>query len=127
MLIEHFAGSFPLWLSPEQVRVLPVSEKSNDYAQALRDKLVARGVRATVDLHNDRVQAKIKNAAGWKIPYSAIVGPRDEEAGAVNVRAFGIKDALGSIPLDEFVDGIADEIACKGSTRLVERFETAGV
>lgn len=127
VLIEHFAGSFPLWLSPEQVRVLPVSEKSNGYAQALRDKLVARGVRATVDLHNDRVQAKIKNAAGWKIPYSAIVGPRDEEAGAVNVRAFGIKDALGSIPLDEFVDGIADEIACKGSTRLVERFETAGV
>ncbi len=127
VLIEHFAGAFPLWLAPEQVRVLPVSEKSNDYAQALCDKLVARGVRATVDLHNDRVQAKIKHAAGMKIPYSAIVGPRDEEAGEVNVRAFGIKDALGSMPVDDFVDAIADEIACKGSERLTERFETAGV
>mgnify|MGYP002023658681 CR=1 FL=1 len=114
-------------MAPEQVRVLPVSEKSNDYAQALCDKLVARGVRATVDLHNDRVQAKIKHAAGMKIPYSAIVGPRDEEAGEVNVRAFGIKDALGSMPVDDFVDAIADEIACKGSERLTERFETAGV
>ena len=68
-----------------------------------------------------------KHAAGMKIPYSAIVGPRDEEAGEVNVRAFGIKDALGSMPVDDFVDAIADEIACKGSERLTERFETAGV
>jgi hypothetical protein len=57
-----------------------------------------------------------------KIPYSAVVGPRDEEAGA-----FGIKDALGSIPLDEFVEGVVAEIACKGSERLVERFEAAAV
>jgi threonyl-tRNA synthetase len=127
VLIEHFGGAFPLWLSPEQVRVLPVSEKSNDYAQALCDKLVARGVRATADLNNDRVQGKIKSAARMKIPYSAVVGPRDEEAGAVNVRAFGIKDALGSLPIDEFVEGIVEEIVCKGSTRLVERFEAAGV
>ncbi len=127
VLIEHFGGAFPLWLSPEQVRVLPVSEKSNEYAQALCDRLVARGVRATVDLNNDRVQAKIKSAARMKIPYSAVVGPRDEEAGAVNVRAFGINDALGSLPTDEFVEGVVAEIACKGSTRLVERFEAAGV
>lgn len=85
------------------------------------------GVRATADLNNDRVQAKIKSAARMKIPYSAVVGPRDEEAGAVNVRAFGIKDALGSLPIDEFVDGVVAEIGCKGSTRLVERFEAAGV
>ncbi len=127
VLIEHFAGAFPLWLAPEQVRVLPVSEKSNAYAQGVCDRLVARGVRATVDLHNDRVQAKIKHAAGLKIPYSVVVGPRDEEAGEVNIRAFGIKDALGSMPVDAFVDAVADEIACKGSTRLIERFETAEV
>lgn len=127
VLIEHFAGAFPLWLSPEQVRVLPVSEKSNDYAHAVCEKLLARGVRASVDMHNDRVQAKIKNAARMKIPYSAIVGPRDEEAGAVNVRAFGFAEALGSVPVDEFVDGIVSEIACKGSERLVARFEAAGV
>ncbi|MBZ0172284.1 MAG: hypothetical protein K8E66_07895 [Phycisphaerales bacterium] len=125
VLIEHFAGAFPLWLSPEQVRVLPVSEKSNEYALALCEKLKDRGVRATVDTHNDRVQAKIKHAAGMKIPYSAIVGPRDEEAGRVSVRAFGIKDALGSLPIDEFVEGVAAEIACKGAERLVERFEAS--
>ena len=127
VLNEHFAGSFPLWLAPEQVRVLPVSEKTNEYAQALCDRLVALGVRATVDTANDRVQGKIKSAARMKIPYSAIVGPRDEEAGAVAIRAFGIKEALGSLPLDEFVLGIAEEIACKGSERLVDRFEAAGV
>ncbi|HHN78357.1 MAG TPA: threonine--tRNA ligase [Phycisphaerales bacterium] len=125
VLIEHFAGAFPLWLAPEQVRVLPVSEKSNDYAHALQDKLAARGVRVTVDTHNDRVQAKIKHAAGMKIPYSAIVGPRDEEAGRVSVRAFGIKDALGSLPIDEFVEGVVAEIGCKGASRLIERFECA--
>ncbi|USN98434.1 MAG: threonine--tRNA ligase [Phycisphaeraceae bacterium] len=125
VLIEHFAGAFPLWLAPEQVRVLPVSEKSNDYAETVCARLKDRGVRVSVDTHNDRVQAKIKHAASMKIPYSAIVGPRDEAAGQVSVRAFGINDALGSIPVDEFVEGLVAEIACKGAERLVDRFEAA--
>jgi threonyl-tRNA synthetase len=77
VLIEHFAGAFPTWLSPEQVRVLPISEKTNDYAEgrhALRDWR-ARGL----DSGNDRIQAKVKVAADEKIPYMLIVGPRDAE------------------------------------------------
>jgi threonyl-tRNA synthetase len=122
VLIEHFAGAFPLWLAPEQVRVLPVSEKSNDYAEQVCRQLREAGVRASVDTHNDRVQAKIKHAAEMKIPYSAIVGPRDEEANQVSLRAFGINDALGSIPLDEFVAGLRREIESKSAERLADRF-----
>lgn len=125
VLIEHFAGAFPLWLAPEQVRILPVSEKSNDYALRLWEQLVAAGVRATVDTHNDRVQAKIKHAAGLKIPYSAIVGPRDEEAGQVSVRAFGINEALGSVPIDDFVDAVLREIRTRGADRLADRLTPA--
>ncbi len=125
VLIEHFAGAFPLWLAPEQVRVLPVSEKSNDYAERVCRQLRDAGVRASVDTHNDRVQAKIKHAAEMKIPYSAIVGPRDEEADQVSLRAFGINDALGSIPLDEFVAGLRREIDSKSAVRLADRFAVA--
>lgn len=125
VLIEHFAGAFPLWLAPEQVRILPVSEKTNDYAMQLWEQLTAAGVRATVDTHNDRVQAKIKHAAGLKIPYSAIVGPRDEEAGQVSVRAFGINEALGSIPIADFVNAVMCEIRTRGTDRLADRLTPA--
>src|SRR5262249_41203398 len=97
VLIEHFAGAFPTWLSPEQVRVLPTSEKSNDYAQAVLDKLRAipiahaSSVRATVDLGNDRIQGKIKVAADDKIPYMLVVGPRDAETSSVSVRVRGVQ------------------------------------
>jgi threonyl-tRNA synthetase len=111
VLIEHFAGAFPCWLNPEQVRVLPISEKSAAYADELLAALKARGVRATVDHSNDRVQAKIKVAAEEKIPYMAVVGPRDAENRVVSVRARGVEANLGEMPFDAFVDGIASEIA----------------
>ena len=109
VLIEHFAGAFPLWLSPEQVRVLPISEKSADYANELVRALKDRGVRATVDHANERVQAKIKVAAESKIPYMAVVGPRDAENRVVSVRARGIEANLGEIPFAAFVEGVARE------------------
>lgn len=109
VLIEHFAGAFPLWLSPEQVRVLPISEKSADYANELVRALKDRGVRASVDHANDRVQAKIKVAAESKIPYMAVVGPRDAENRVVSVRARGIEANLGEIPFAAFVEGVARE------------------
>jgi threonyl-tRNA synthetase len=126
VLIEHFNGSFPLWLSPEQVRVLPVSGKSDDYAKRVHAELKSIGVRAEIDLANDRVQGKIKNAAQWKVPYTVIVGPRDEEAGNVSLRAFGRNEALGTMPLGEFIAGIEAEIESKGAETIVQRFETAG-
>src|SRR5690606_13655504 len=76
VLIEHFAGAFPTWLSPEQVRVMPISEKSNEYARRVLDELKAAGLRANIDFGNERVQAKIRNAAEEKVPVMAVVGPR---------------------------------------------------
>ena len=111
VLIEHFAGAFPTWLSPEQVRVLPISEKTNEYAQRVLRELKAAGIRASIDTGNERVQAKIKHAAEMKIPYMAVVGPRDAEAGNVSVRARGVQHDLGAMPLADFVAGLKAEIA----------------
>jgi len=110
VLIEHFAGAFPTWLSPEQVRILPISEKTNDYADNVSAALRAANVRVTTDLGNDRIQGKIKVAADDKIPYLLIVGPRDAEANAVSVRARGTEKDLGSMPLHKFVEAITAEI-----------------
>ncbi|MFG0259362.1 MAG: threonine--tRNA ligase [Phycisphaerales bacterium JB041] len=112
-LIEHFAGAFPTWLSPEQVRVLPISEKTNEYAAEALRALRDAGVRATLDDGNERVQAKIKRAAEEKIPYMAVVGPRDAEAGNVSVRARGVQKDLGAMPLAEFVAGVRREHAAR--------------
>ncbi|MHC4976884.1 MAG: threonine--tRNA ligase [Planctomycetota bacterium] len=127
VLIEHFAGAFPAWLSPEQVRVLPISEKTNDYAETILAMLKARNIRASLDTSNERVQAKIKQAAEEKIPYMLVVGPRDAEANAVSVRARGIQKDLGSIPADQFVDALADEIESRGESSVVASWERLSV
>ncbi|MBS0187043.1 MAG: threonine--tRNA ligase, partial [Planctomycetes bacterium] len=115
VLIEHFAGAFPTWLSPEQVRVLPISDKTLDYGREVLAALQAVGVRATLDESNERVQAKIKVAADEKIPYMLIVGPRDAENKAVSVRVRGVEKDLGAMPLAKFVTDIGAEIASKNA------------
>ncbi|MEO0630254.1 MAG: threonine--tRNA ligase, partial [Planctomycetota bacterium] len=122
VLIEHFAGAFPLWLSPEQVRVLPISEKSADYAAKVNAMLVEAGIRSSVDESNERVQAKIKHGSQWKVPYLAVVGPRDAENGNVSVRAFGIEKDLGAMNAEEFVAALAEEIGTKGASSVRSRF-----
>ncbi len=126
VLIEHYAGAFPAWLAPEQVRVLPISEKSSDYAQQVMDRLVEVGVRATIDDGNERVQAKIRRGSEMKIPYLLVVGPRDTESRTVSVRAFGLDKDLGAMALTEFVEGISKEISTKGASSVRGRFEMAG-
>lgn len=111
VLIEHFAGAFPTWLSPEQVRVLPISEKTLEYANSVAALLKDVGVRVSVDEGNDRIQAKIKVAAEMKIPYLLIVGPRDAEQNAVSVRIRGEEKDAGAMPRDAFIAGIKAEIA----------------
>jgi threonyl-tRNA synthetase len=118
-LIEHFAGAFPTWLAPEQVRVLPISEKTAEYGQDVLQALKAVGVRATIDDSNERVQAKIRTAAEMKIPYQLIVGPRDAQAGAVSVRARGIQKDLGSLDKDQFVQAIEREISTRGTETVI--------
>ncbi|MBL9140534.1 MAG: threonine--tRNA ligase [Phycisphaerae bacterium] len=117
-LIEHFAGAFPVWLAPEQVRVLPISDKSAEYGRELHAALRAAGVRCTLDDSNERVQGKIRVASEMKIPYLAVVGPRDAEARKVSVRAFGTEANLGEVPFDAFVQGVADEYKSRGKTTL---------
>ena len=121
ILIEHFAGAFPTWLAPEQVRVLPISEKSLGYAEAVGAALRAAGARATVDGGNDRIQAKVKVGADLKIPYLLVVGPKDQDARAVSVRLRGVQKDLGAMPLDEFVAGLTREIATRGGETAAQR------
>ncbi len=123
VLIEHFAGAFPTWLSPEQVRVMPISEKTNDYAREILHMLKAAGVRVSLDDSNERIQAKIKVAADEKIPYMVVVGPRDAEGRNVSLRARGLQKDLGSMPADEFVFAVSEEIESRGARTVVSRFE----
>jgi threonyl-tRNA synthetase len=111
VLIEHFAGAFPTWLSPQQVRVLPISQKSNDYARTVAQTLRDLDVRAGLDLSDDRIQAKVRAAAEHKVPYMLVVGPRDAEAGTVSLRVRGIERDLGAMPLGAFAEALRREIA----------------
>ncbi len=114
ILIEHYAGAFPLWLAPEQMRVLPISDKAMDYARRVLEALNREGFRATVDDGNDRVNAKIKVAQDQKIPYMLVVGPRDEAAGSVSVRD-RFRGDLGAMPLDAFLEQARAEADTHGA------------
>jgi threonyl-tRNA synthetase len=127
-LIEHFEGAFPAWLAPEQVRVLPISEKSAAYAKEVLAALKAIPARAAIDESNERIQAKIRMAAEMKVPYLLVVGPRDAEQRSVSVRARGIQQDLGAIPLDAFIDSFGEEVRSRGRvTVLGEQFQAAPV
>ncbi len=107
-LIEHFNGSFPLWLSPEQVRVLPVSDKFADYAASVHQRLRDAGLRAEIDTSSDRLGAKIGRAESAKVPYMLVVGGKDEQAGTVSVRHHDAGD-LGAMPIDTFIEQVVTE------------------
>jgi threonyl-tRNA synthetase len=106
--IEHTAGAFPVWLSPEQVRVLPVSDKFSEYGQSVVAELKAAGVRASLD-DGDSLGKRIRAAEAAKVPYTLVVGEREQEAGEVAVRKRGEGD-LGSKSSVEFLQDITDEI-----------------
>ena len=113
ILIEHFAGAFPLWLAPEQVRVLPISDTQNDAARALHDKLRAAGVRSHVDDRNQTLNYKIREGEVWKVPYLAVIGGREAEAGTVAVRTRGAGNKQNVIPQTEFVARLKELIAAR--------------
>ncbi|MHC5113542.1 MAG: threonine--tRNA ligase [Planctomycetota bacterium] len=115
VLIEHFAGAFPTWLAPEQVRVLTISEKSEAYGREVLARLRALGVRATADFSDDRLAGKVKVATMMKVPYLLVVGPSEAEAGQVSVRARGIKHDLGAIELDRFLEALEREIETRNA------------
>ena len=110
VLIEHTCGHFPLWLTPTQVAVLPISEKYNDYANRVADTLGEQGVRATVDMRNEKIGRKIRDNEVKHIPYLLIVGEKEEADGNVAVRKQGAQD-LGTMSVDEFAKKINEEVA----------------
>src|ERR1700722_20023645 len=112
ILIEHYAGAFPLWLAPVQVAVLPVSGKFSEYAQQVVGELSAAGVRAYLDDRNEKLQAKIRDAQILKIPYILIVGGKEAEAGTVSVRQQS-KGDLGPRPLAEFLSDLRSQVDSK--------------
>ena len=108
ILIEHYAGAFPVWLAPVQVEVCPVSEKVNDYARHVTETLKHHGLRVHLDDRNDKLPAKIRDAQMQKIPYMLVVGAKEAEAGTVSVRHRS-KGDLGPRPLAEFVAALQKE------------------
>ena len=109
VLIEHTAGKFPLWLTPEQVVILPVSEKYNDYAAQVAKKLDAQDIRVSVDERNEKVGRKIRDNELKRIPYMLIVGEKEAENGEVSVRKQGGGDQF-TLTVDEFGKSITDEV-----------------
>jgi threonyl-tRNA synthetase len=109
LLIEHFEGKFPTWLAPEQVRVIPISEKTLDAAQATALQLADAGLRVTVDRSNDKIGAKIRLARLDRVPYMLVLGAREVEDGTVSIRHRDNED-LTTKPLPDFIAAIQDEI-----------------
>ena len=108
-LIEHYAGQFPTWLCPEQVRVLPISEKYNDYADSVRAELKKAGIFVSADCRSEKIGYKIREARLERIPYMLVVGAKEAEEGLVSVRSRFLGDE-GAKPLAEFIKAIREEI-----------------
>jgi threonyl-tRNA synthetase len=113
ILIEHYAGAFPLWLAPVQVTVLSISERFNDYAKKVQDALVTAGVRAEANLGGEKIGAKIRDASMQKVPYLLVVGQQEADAGKVAVRTQKGVDQ-GQMSLEEFVQRCLQEVATRG-------------
>ncbi|MDF2472715.1 MAG: threonyl-tRNA synthetase [Anaerocolumna sp.] len=112
MLIEEYAGLFPTWLCPEQVRILPISEKYHDYANKVASELKVNGVRCTVDERAEKIGYKIRETRLDRVPYMLVVGQKEEEEGLVSVRSRFLGDE-GQKPLDTFINDISKEIRTK--------------
>ena len=111
-LIEYYAGDFPVWLAPEQVRVLPIADRHLDYARNVRDRLTAAAVRVELDTSNERISYKVRRAQVDHVPYMLVVGDKEASSGQVAVRSRGAGD-LGPIPLETFAARIMEEVAAK--------------
>ena len=110
VLIEHTAGKFPLWLTPDQVAILPISEKFNEYAEQVKAELSKFDVRAIVDDRNEKIGRKIRDNEMKRIPYMLIVGEKEAENGEVAVRKQGEGDK-GTMKIEEFGKNIAEEVS----------------
>ena len=115
-LIEHFAGAFPVWLAPEQVRVLPIADAQGDAARQLAERLRGAGIRVTVDDSSQTLNYRIREGEMAKVPYMAVVGQREAEAGTVAVRTRGKGSKQEILPVEEFASRVAGESARRSLT-----------
>ena len=112
ILIEHFAGAFPLWLAPVQVKVLPITERNNDYAQKVYEKLSNAGIRVELDDRNEKIGYKIREASSMKIPYLIILGDEEEKENTISIRGRGFENKSG-LNLEDFMKRRDEEIKTK--------------
>ena len=112
LLIENFAGAFPLWLAPKQVRILSLTDRNNNYASSIREKLVQEGIRVECDLRNEKIGYKIREALTMKVPYLIIVGDEEEKSKTISIRGRGFESKTGII-LSEFIIRLQNEIKSK--------------
>lgn len=112
LLIEHYAGAFPLWLAPVQVQLVPISERHGEYAQSVLKKLTAHNIRAEIDDSNNRMQAKIREATLKKVPYIGIMGDKEQEAQSIALRTREGKD-MGPSAIETFISMLTNEIEKK--------------
>jgi threonyl-tRNA synthetase len=110
ILIEHYAGAFPVWLAPVQAKVLSISEKTAEYAREVYERLLAENIRVELDVRDDKIGAKIRDAQLEKVPYMLVTGAKEAESRAVAVRSREKGDE-GAVALDEFVARIKNEVA----------------
>lgn len=115
MLIEHYAGAFPVWLAPVQAKVMSITDKQFDYAKAVRDQLLAAGIRTELDSRSEKIGFKIREASLEKVPFILVIGDKEMQQNAVAVRERGGKD-LGAMPLEEFIRLIGEMIQSKKIT-----------
>jgi len=111
ILIEHYAGHFPTWLAPVQVKVLPISEKYQDYADKVYKELDDNGIRVEMDDRAEKIGYKIREARNERVPYILVVGEKEAADGTVSVRCKA--EDLGSMPVDKFLADIKEEIKNK--------------
>jgi threonyl-tRNA synthetase len=109
ILIEHFAGAFPVWLAPEQVRVLPISDEVVDVGRAVTDKLKRAGIRATLDNRADTLNYRIRDGEVTRVPYMAVIGKREADSGTVALRVRGAGKKQEIVAVDEFVSRVVRE------------------
>jgi len=126
ILIEHYAGKFPLWLAPVQAAVLTISEKQNDYAQKVQQTLQKRGLRAHFDLRNEKIGFKIREHTLQKVPYLLVIGDKEMESGQVAVRSREGLD-LGVMTIDALCDTLEQEIRSKGRKETIDACSAGAV
>ena len=112
ILVEHFAGAFPLWIAPVQVKVMSISNRTNEYVKDIAKRFLDHGIRVEMDIRSEKIGYKIREAQLEKVPYMLIVGDREAESGKISVRSRS-KGDLGSMDIDEFISKMQDEIKTK--------------